>query len=163
MGREQKRINKRSIRELDRELNRVNREETKALNEMKRLAMTGQMLAAKHLAKDIIRMKESEANYIKLQDELRSLSAQMDEMETDAQLQKAMKNVERTLGMMSTRIKLPELQAALRKFTSEDKVIKVDMTSGIMDPAHDPTTSAAEYELIEKVMNEIGLKFDKKL
>ena len=108
--REQKRINNRSIRELDRELNRIKREQKKAQNEMKRLAKQGQMQAVKHLAKDIIRMKDSETKFIKLKAELRSLSAQMDSMAATAQLQKAMKNVSRTLGTMSNQIKLPELQ-----------------------------------------------------
>lgn len=108
--REQKRINNRSIRELDRELNRIKREEKKAQQEMKRLAKQGQMQAVKHLAKDIVRMKQSETKFIKLKAELRSLSAQMDNMAATAQLQKAMKNVSRTLGTLANQIKLPELQ-----------------------------------------------------
>ena len=108
--REQKRINNRSIRELDRELNRIKREEKKAQNEMKRLAKQGQLVAVKHLAKDIVRMKNSETNFIKLKAELRSLSAQLDNMAATAQLQKAMKNISRIMGTLSNQIKLPELQ-----------------------------------------------------
>lgn len=159
--REQKRINNRSIRELDRELNRIKREQKKAQNEMKRLAKQGQMQAVKHLAKDIIRMKDSETKFIKLKAELRSLSAQMDSMAATAQLQKAMKNVSRTLGTMANQIKLPELQAALQKYQmeSEQMEMKQDMINDALDDALDQD-SDAEDELIQKVMDEVGLDFN---
>ena len=121
--REQKRINNRSIRELDRELNRIKREQKKAQNEMKRLAKQGQMQAVKHLAKDIIRMKDTETKFIKLKAELRSLSAQMDSMAATAQLQKAMKNVSRTLGTMANQIKLPELQVTTSLWMHSHSII----------------------------------------
>ena len=113
--REQKRVNNRSIRDLDRELNRLKREQKKAENEMRRLARQGQNEAVKHLAKDIVRMKQTETKFIKLKAELRSLSAQMDSMAATGQLQKSMASVSRTLGMLSNQIKLPELQVCKKK------------------------------------------------
>jgi charged multivesicular body protein 2A len=159
--REQKRINNRSIRDLDRELNRVKREQKKAQNEMKRLAKQGQMQAVKHLAKDIVRMKQSETNFIKLKAELRSLSAAMDSMAATAQLQKCMTNVSRTLGMLSNQVKLPELQAALMKYQieSEKMEMKQDMINDALDDAMD-ADSDAEDELVQKVLDEVGLQLN---
>ena len=77
---------------------------------MRRLAKQGQMEAVRHLAKDIVRMKQTQTQFIKLKSELRSLSAQMETMAATSQLQTAMKNVSKTLGMVSNQIKLPELQ-----------------------------------------------------
>ena len=134
--REQKRINNRSIRELDRELNRIKREEKKAQNEMKRLAKQGQMQAVKHLAKDIVRMKDSQTKFIKLKAELRSLSAQMDNMAATAQLQKAMKNVSRTLGTLSKQIKLPELQVISIYTDSLRKIAFYNLTMYILYRRH---------------------------
>ena len=141
--REQKRINNRSIRELDRELNRIKREQKKAQNEMKRLAKQGQMQAVKHLAKDIVRMKDSETKFIKLKAELRSLSAQMDNMAATAQLQKAMKNVSRTLGTLSNQIKLPELQVMHRfiyTFHALHILYSISLTLTICDFAYEYVT-----------------------
>lgn len=162
--REQKRINNRSIRELDRELNRLKREQTKAENEMRRLAKQGQMQAVRHLAKDIVRMKDTQTKFIKLKAELRSLSAQMDAMAATAQLQTAMKNVSRTLGMLSNQIKLPQLQASLQKYMqqSEEMEMKTEMINDALGDVLDDDDDA-EDELIQKVMDEVGLDFNENL
>merc|ERR1711948_110905 len=87
-----------------------------------------------------------------------------DQMAATAQLQKAMKNVSRTLGTMSKQIKLPELQAALQKYAieSEQMEMKQDMINDALDDALDQD-SDAEDELIQKVMDEVGLDFNEKL
>jgi len=154
-----KRINKRSIRELDRELRRVKRQQKKYQNEMRRLAKQGQLQAVKHLAKDIVRMKDSETKFIKLQAEIRSLSATMDSMAATAQLQKAMKNVSRSLGTLSNQIRVPELQAALQKYQTESEQVVVmgrDMIDESVDDALD-ADSDVEDELVQKVLDEAGL------
>jgi len=162
--REQKRINNRSIRDLDRELNRIKREEKKAENEMKRLAKQGQMAAVKHLAKDIVRMRDTQTKFIKLKSDLRSLSIAMDSMAATQQLQTAMKNVARTMAMVSHQVKLPELQAALQKYQmeAEKMEMKQEMISDAMDDAleHD---SDDEEELVQQVMDSIGLDLNEKL
>merc|ERR1712083_1068743 len=81
-----------------------------------------------------------------------------------AQLQKAMKNVSRTLGTMANQIKLPELQAALQKYQieSEQMEMKQDMINDALDDALDQD-SDAEDELIQKVMDEVGLDFNSNL
>merc|ERR1739840_30170 len=88
------------------------------------------------------------------------LSAQMDSMAATAQLQKAMKNVSRTLGTMSNQIKLPELQAALQKYQieSEQMEMKQDMINDALDADSD-----AEDELIQKVLDEVGLDLNEKM
>merc|ERR1712157_277496 len=84
--REQKRINNRSIRQLERELNKLKKEEKKNQIEMKRLAKQGQHTAVRHLAKDIVRIRSSQSNFIKLKGELSSLSHQMDRVQANKQL-----------------------------------------------------------------------------
>merc|ERR1719245_422828 len=76
----------------------------------------------------------------------------------------AMKNVSRTLGTMSNQIKLPELQAALQKYQieSEQMEMKQDMINDALDDALDQD-SDAEDELIQKVMDEVGLDFSEKM
>merc|ERR1712186_45435 len=88
----------------------------------------------------------------------------MDSMAATAQLQKAMKNVSRTLGTMGNQIKLPELQAALQKYQmeSEQMEMKQDMINDALDDALDQD-SDEEDELIQKVMDEVGLDFNEKL
>ena len=91
-------------------------EKTKAQNEMKRLAKQGQMESVRHLAKDIVRMKKSESQFIKMKAELRSLSMQMETMSATSQLQTSIRTVSRMMGMISNQIKLPELQVCFLVF-----------------------------------------------
>jgi len=131
---------------------------------MRRLAKQNQMQAVRHLAKDIIRMKDTQTKFIKLKAELRSLSAQMDSMAATQQLQTAMKSVARTMAMVSHQIKLPELQAALQKYQmeSEQMEMKQDMINDALDDALDADEDD-EDELIKKVMDEIGLDLNTNL
>ena len=66
--------NNRSIREL----NQIKREQKKAGIEMKRLVKEGHVQAVKHLAKDIVRMKDYETKLTQLMAETCSSSAQTD-------------------------------------------------------------------------------------
>ena len=156
--RESKRINNRSIRQIDRELNRIQREQKKAQNEMKKLSKQGQMQAVKSIAKDVVKMKNTQTKFIKLKAELRSWSAQMDNNANAVQLQRAIQNVSRTLMTVSTQIKLPELQAELQKYQmqSQRMELKQDMINDALDDAMD-ADSDEEDELIQKVMDEVGM------
>ncbi|ETO20485.1 charged multivesicular body protein 2a [Reticulomyxa filosa] len=131
---------------------------------MRRLAKEGQIQAVRHLAKDIVRMKDNQTKFIKLKAELRSLSAQMDSMAATAQLQKSMRSVSRTMGMVANQIKLPELQASLQKYAmeSEKMEMKQDMINEAMDDVMEHDTDD-EDELIQKVMDDVGLEWNEKL
>lgn len=74
------------------------------------MAKMGQTVAVRTLAKDIVRMKETQTRFIKLKAELRSLSAAMDSMAATSQMQKAIGSVARTMAMVSAHVSLPELQ-----------------------------------------------------
>eukprot|EP00484_Ammonia_sp_Unknown_P029340 CAMPEP_0197029612 /NCGR_PEP_ID=MMETSP1384-20130603/9026_1 /TAXON_ID=29189 /ORGANISM="Ammonia sp." /LENGTH=217 /DNA_ID=CAMNT_0042458815 /DNA_START=42 /DNA_END=695 /DNA_ORIENTATION=+ len=157
--REQKRINNRSIRQLERELNRIKREEKKSQSEMKRLAKQGQMTAVRHLAKDIVRLRQTQSNFIKLKCELQSLSHQMDSMQANKQLMDSIKNVSKILPIVNKQMKLPELQRIMQKFDEEQmrNALQQEMIEDVMDDAfeHD---SDEEDELVAKVLDEIGIE-----
>ena len=162
--REQKRINNRSIRQLERELNKIRREQKKNENEMKRLAKQGQLTAVRHLAKDIVRMRATEANFIKLKCELQSLSHQMDTMIANKQLIESMKNISKIMPTLNRQIKLPELQRIMQKFDEEQQKmsLKQEIIDDTMDNAFDHDEDA-EDELVAKVLDEIGIEMETNL
>ena len=162
--REQKRINNRSIRQLNRELNKIKREEKKNQMEMKRLAKQGQLQGVRALAKDIVRMRQTQNNFIKLKCELSSLSHQMDTMQANKQLMDSMKNISKIMPVINNQIKLPELQKIMQKFDEEQmkSQLKQEMISDAMDDALDNDIDA-EDELIAKVLDEIGIEMDSNL
>ena len=77
--REQKRLNNRNCREIDREINRHKRDQQKAKIEMKRLAKGGDMDALKPIAKDLIRSQRVNKILTELRVTLREFSTYLDE------------------------------------------------------------------------------------
>eukprot|EP01084_Bolivina_argentea_P174770 302729_1 len=162
--REQKRINNRSIRELDRSLNKMKQQEKKEQIEMKRLAKQGQMAAIKATAKNIVRMRQHQNKIVKLRCELRSVSHQMDSMQANAQLMKAMKNVSQIMPQINKQMQLPELQKVMQQYDQEqmNMQIKQEMVDDAMEMALDHD-SDDENELIQQVLDEIGIEVDQGL
>lgn len=162
--REQKRINNRNIRQLERELNKIKREEKKNQMEMKRLAKQGQLSAVRALAKDIVRMRATQTNFIKLKCQLSSLSNQMDTMRANKQLMDSMKNISKIMPKINSSIKLPELQKIMQQFEQETmkQELKQDLINDVMDDVFDNDTDD-EDELIAKVLDEIGIEMDANL
>mmetsp|Transcript_23402 Transcript_23402/g.37452 ORF Transcript_23402/g.37452 Transcript_23402/m.37452 type:complete len:218 (+) Transcript_23402:35-688(+) len=162
--REQKRINNRSIREIARELNKIKKEEQKNQIEMKRLAKQGQMTAVRHLAKDIVRMRQTQTNFIKLKSELQSLSHSMDAMQANKQLVQSMKNVSKIMPVINKQIKLPELTRVLRQFDEETtkQQLKQELIDDAMNDVLD-NDEDAEDELVSRVLDEIGIEMDSNL
>eukprot|EP01083_Nonionella_stella_P089432 249517_1 len=162
--REQNRINNRSIRELDRSLNNMKQQEKKDQIEMKRLAKQGQMAAIKATAKNIVRMRQHQNKIVKLRCELRSVSHQMDSMQANAQLMKAMKNVSQIMPQINKQMQLPELQKVMQQYDQEqmNMQIKQEMVDDAMEMALDHD-SDDENELIQQVLDEIGIEVDQGL
>jgi charged multivesicular body protein 2A len=158
MIREQKRINRRSITQLNRQVNQLRREEQKAAVEMKRLAKQGQKGAVKQMARDVVRLRKSQERFLKLRSDVESLNSAMTNAAATQKLQLAMKNVSKTMALVSNQIKLPELQESLRKYQMEAQ--KMEMNQEMMDDAMDNALEHdddEEDELVEKVLEEIGL------
>ena len=142
----------------------MKREQNKAEIEMRKLAKQGQMQAVRHMAKDVVRMKDTQTKYFKLKCELRALSAAMVRTAATAQLHSAMSRVSRTLGVLSKQIKFPQLQASLQQYMQQCNMMetKTEMIDDALDDALDHDEDA-ENEEIQKVMDAIGLDMGKDL
>ena len=77
---QQKRFNNQCILEIDRKLNKQKRQKKEVYDEMKMLATTGQIEAAKKLAKNIVGMKDINENYTELKSTVQAFSNYLDEM-----------------------------------------------------------------------------------
>jgi charged multivesicular body protein 2A len=136
----------------------LRREEQKAAVEMKRLAKQGQKGAVKQMARDVVRLRKSQERFLKLRSDVESLNSAMTNAAATQKLQLAMKNVSKTMALVSNQIKLPELQESLRKYQMEAQ--KMEMNQEMMDDAMDNALEHdddEEDELVEKVLEEIGL------
>jgi len=162
--REQKRVNNKAIRSLDREIRGMDREMNRAQKDMKKLAQEGQMKAVKILAKDYMRMQQSRTKFIELKAQLRSLSSQMEVMHAQEQMQSAMKNMSKLMHAVSNRIKLPELQKSMARYQMEmeKQNVKQELMADMMDDAFE-VDEDDEDELIQKVFDEIGLELGEQL
>merc|ERR1719489_443247 len=101
---------------------------------MKKAAKEGQLEAVRTMAKDIVRMKQTETRFVKLKAELRSLSAEMETMSATHSMQKSMKGVSKAMEKCSKFISLPDLQRAIHQYQmeSEKMSMKQEMVSDAM-------------------------------
>jgi len=72
--RENQRLIKKSIREMDRERVALENQEKKCLMEIKKMAKQNQMAAAKILAKDLVRTRASIKKFITMRTQLQAVS-----------------------------------------------------------------------------------------
>merc|ERR1719499_795147 len=79
-------------------------------------------------------------------------------------MQASMKGVSKAMAKCSKFISLPDLQKAIQKYQieSEKMQMKQEMVSDAMDDAFEDA-SEEEDELLQKVMDEVGLDLDGKL
>mmetsp|Transcript_36204 Transcript_36204/g.61196 ORF Transcript_36204/g.61196 Transcript_36204/m.61196 type:complete len:127 (+) Transcript_36204:94-474(+) len=75
--REQKRLVNRSIRQLDREINGLKKEEKKLIQSIKKDAKANQMSAVKIMAKDLVRIRKQQTKFLNLTAQLRAISLTM--------------------------------------------------------------------------------------
>merc|ERR1719384_1332273 len=109
-------------------------------------------------------MKQTETRFVKLKAELRSLRAEMETMSATHTMQASMKGVSKAMQKCSKFISHPDLQKSIHKYQMESEKMKMkqEMVSDAMDDAFEDA-SEEEDELLQKVMDEVGLDLDGKL
>ncbi|MES1908710.1 MAG: hypothetical protein MHM6MM_001588 [Cercozoa sp. M6MM] len=158
--REQKRMVDRSIRQLERERKGLERQEVKLKNDIKKMAKQNQMKPVRVMAKDLVRMRKSQEKFINLMAQLRGLSLQMTEMQSQATLQRSMHSCARSMSVLNAQMNLPMLQRVMREFAkqSEQMEFKQEMLEDTMDAAmEDEEDEIAEDMIVNQVLDEIGI------
>lgn len=157
----------RTIRDLDKERNRLVSQEKKITIDMKKMAKQDQMDSVRIMAKDLVRTRKFSQKMYRMKTQIQGVSLRLTTMQATGQMTKAMMGVTKAMKMMNAQMNIPQMQAIMREFEKQNEIMgmKEDMMEDAVDDALDEDLDSAENEELEirKVMDEIGLETKQQL
>lgn len=160
MMREYKRSIDKTIRELDRERTKMQSQEKKLINDMKKLAKQGQMDAVRIMAKDLIRTRQYCTKFYKMKANMQAVSLRLQTLQSTAAMTKAMAGATKAMRSMNGKMNLPAMQKIMMDFEQQNAMMGMKeemMNDAIDDVMDDDDEEDQTDELVASVMDEIGL------
>lgn len=164
--RENQRMLRKSIREIDRERMALENQEKKAVIEIRKMAKTNQMAAAKILAKDLVRTRAHIKKFITMRTQLQAVSTRLQTLKSTAAMADAMKGVTIALMRMNRAMNLPAMQKVMMEFERQSELMdmKEEMMEDTMDDMMGEEDEEGESEeILNQVLDEIGIGISSQL
>lgn len=141
-------------------------QESKLKAQIKKTAKSGQIEAARMLARDLVRTRSHVTRMYQMRTQMQSVSMQLTAMRTNEAMANAMGNVVMIMAKINQTMNLPGMQNVMMQFEMEHG--KMEMTQEMMDDAMADTLAGADEEaqtddVINQVMDELGLETGSKL
>jgi len=159
---ENDRMIKRAVRELEREIVKQEREQTKIAAEIKKHAKSGQVASAKSLAKSYVRTKNFITKFIMMKTQLKGISLQMQTIKSSHAMGEAMKGVSGALKAVNKQLNVPELNKIMADFMKENNIqelMQEEMSDALDDALMQDGNEDEETAVINQVMDELGIEF----
>lgn len=160
--RENKRMIKRAIRELQRERKAMERQEKTTIAEIKKNAKANQIDAVKIGARDLVRTRNFIKKFIKMESQMNTVSMQLQLMKSTEAMNSAMKGVTKAMIRMNKQLKLPKMRKIMQEFMKQNEMMemKQEMTEENLDMALEGEEDDEEEErIVGQVLDEIGVQF----
>lgn len=157
---------KRAVRDLDRERANLEKREKQMQAEIKKNAQKGQMVAARHIAKDVVRTRNQITKTYRIAAQLQSVQNKLTSMKATHATTQGMDKVCKAMVMINKQYDIPELNKMAQEFAIQsDKMdMMSDMTDDIIgdmlegDADADGDEDAAADAILQSVMDAQGLK-----
>ncbi|XP_060531158.1 charged multivesicular body protein 2a [Cylas formicarius] len=156
----QRALNK-AMRDLDRERQKMEQQEKKVINDIKKLAKEGQMDAVKIMARDLVRTRRYVKKFMLMKANIQAVSLKIQTLRSQNTMAQAMKGVTRAMANMNRQMNLPQIQRILQEFEKQSEIM--DMKEEIMNDAIDDAMEGDEDEeesdaVVNQVLDELGLQ-----
>lgn len=164
--RENKRAIDRAIRELEREKGRMEQQEVKLVNEIRKNAKTNQMDSVKIMAKDLVRTKSQIKKFNIMKANLQAISLKTATLKSQNSMAQAMRGVTQGLVRMNRQMNLPQIQRIIHEFQKQTDMVdmKEEMINEVMDDVFEEDTDEQESEqIVNKVLDELGIEMNQTL
>ncbi|KAH9817015.1 vacuolar assembly/sorting protein, partial [Teratosphaeria destructans] len=153
-------------RDLDRERAKLETQERKLLQEIKKTAQAGQLGAVKVQARDLVRTRRYIQKFYQMRTQLQAVALRIQTVRSNDQMLQAMKGATSLLGRMNRSMNLPALQRIAMEFERENDVM--DQRQEMMEDAIDDVTGVEEdeeegEEVVSRVLDEIGVDLGRAL
>jgi charged multivesicular body protein 2A len=152
---------RKSVREIDRARARLQTEEAKVKQDIKRLTQRNEMESVMILCKDLVRNRAAAQKFLKLSSQLESLGLRIETIKAQAGAAKALKGAAAAMHQLNQMTNVPEMQAIVQKFIMENEMMdaKNEMVDEAIDMGLDTEgtleeETAAQYA---KIFEEMGM------
>uniref|UniRef100_A0A0N5BE19 Charged multivesicular body protein 2a n=2 Tax=Strongyloides papillosus TaxID=174720 RepID=A0A0N5BE19_STREA len=161
----QRALNK-AIRELDREKARLEAEEKKVVNEIKRMAKLNQMDTVRILAKQIVRTRNYCKKFTMMKATIQTVSLKIATLKSQDSMATAMKGVTLAMKKMNNRMNLPQIENIMREFEKQSAIM--DMKEEMLDDTVDDSMGEVGDEeetdgIVNQILDELGIQMGNEL
>ncbi|CAO4362841.1 unnamed protein product [Caenorhabditis nigoni] len=167
---ELERANKRELRKTNRDLEsdrrQMDRREKELEQEIKKLAAKGHNDAARHLAKQLIQLRNQKTKSVGMSARISGIQAQNSHMQSMAKMGSAMGTTVKTMKEMNKQMPLEKVAANMREFqmAQEKMGLTEEMMNDTLDSILDAPGDAEEQDaIVAQVLDEIGIEMNSKL
>jgi len=162
---------KRAVRDLDRERKNLEKREKTMQADIKKNAQKGQMQAARHIAKDVVRTRNQITKTYRISAQLQSVQNKLTSMKATHATTQGMDKVCKAMIMINKQYDMPALNQMAQDFAIENDRMDMmtDMTNGIIDDMLDNDEDgegdedAAADEILDSVKDALGIKMGEQL
>lgn len=164
--RENKRAIDRAIRDLEREKTRMEQQEVKLVNEIRKNARANQMDSVKIMAKDLVRTKSQIKKFNIMKANLQAISLKTATLKSQSSMASAMRGVTQGLVRMNRQMNLPQIQRIIQEFQKQTDMVdmKEEMINDVMDDVFEEDTDEQESDqIVNKVLDELGIEMNETL
>ncbi len=156
-----------TVRDLEKERNKLLQQEKKLMNDMRKMAKQDQMDSVRIMAKDLVRTRKYASKFYRMKTQVQAVSLRLQTMSSTAQMSTAMAGVTRAMQSMNAQMNIPAMQNVMREFERQNEMMgmKEEMMGDAIDEVMDDDgVEEEETEMeIAKVMDEVGLDFKAKV
>jgi len=161
MLKDNQKLLRKGVRELDREAAKMQRSEPKLIAEIKQMAEKGQLASVKIMAKELIRSRNATMKFYAMSAQLKAVSIRIRTMQSTATMSNAMRGATRAMMALNRQMNNQDLQRIMIMFEREGEFM--DLKQEIMDDTIDGVMAEdmddeQEEELIGQIMDEIGIE-----
>lgn len=158
--RDSERVMTRSVNKIEYEIKKLDKNETKALKEVEKLARKGQHGPAKTMAKTVGMIRAQRTNMYNTQANLTSMSMQMKTMGMNATVMEAMGNCTKVMAEANAQTNVKSVTSMIRDFQKE--AMKTDMKNDIVLEAMDIPFAVDQEadDVYNSILGEIGIDID---
>ncbi|KAJ6629282.1 Charged multivesicular body protein 2a [Pseudolycoriella hygida] len=161
----QRALNK-AMRDLDREKMKMEQQEKKIINDIKKLAKEGQMDAVKIMAQDLVRTRRYTKKFMLMKANIQAVSLKIQTLKSQNTMAQAMKGVTKAMQNMNRQLNLPQIQKILQEFEKQSEIMdmKEEMINEHIDDAMEDEGDEEETDaVVAQVLDELGLQLNDQL
>ncbi|CAG0891881.1 unnamed protein product [Darwinula stevensoni] len=161
----QRALNK-AMRDLDRERMKMEGQEKKIINDIKKMAKDGQMDAVKIMAKDLVRTRRYVKKFILMRANIQAVSLKIQTLKSQNAMAQAMKGVTKAMQNMNRQLKLPQIQQIMQEFEKQSEIMdmKEELLNDTIDDAMGDEDDEEESDaIVSQILDELGLQLTDQL